>query len=261
MSGTPPVGRRDLHGHLHVPGTSPVHRLAPAAKLVGLLVFVVTVAITPRRAVAAFAVDAAIVAAVVVVARLPVMVIARRLVVVVPFLGAAVLVPFVAEGNDVVVAGVTVSSEGLWATWNITAKALLGASASIVMAATTPLPDVLQGLTQLRVPAVLVAIAAFMFRYLDVISDQLQRMRTAMVARGHDPRWLWQVRPIASSAGTLFVRSYERGERVHQAMAARGFTGTMPELHPSPTGRVDWLRATSPGVVALGALITVTMVS
>ena len=79
-------------------------------------------------------------------------------------------------------------------------------------------------------PHVLVAIASFMIRYLELVAGELGRMRIAMASRGHDPRWIHQARPIASSAGALFIRTYERGERVHAAMVARGFNGEMPAL-------------------------------
>ena len=98
-------------------------------------------------------------------------------------------------------------------------------AASIVLAATTPVAELLRGLERLRVPRVLVAIAGFMVRYLDVIAGEVRRMRVARLSRGHDPRWIWQARAVAASAGTLFIRSYERGERVHLAMLSRGYAG------------------------------------
>jgi cobalt/nickel transport system permease protein len=63
-----------------------------------------------------------------------------------------------------------------------------------------------------------------------------------MASRGYDPRWISQARPIASSAGALFVRSYERGERVHAAMLARGYTGEMPVPSTVPVGASQWAR-------------------
>lgn len=248
------------HQHLHVPRDTPVHRLAPEAKLVGLVVFVTVVAVTPRQLVAVFALDAVVLAGVVIIARLPIRVVAARLLVITPFVAFAVLVPFVAGGDQVEVLGTSLSVDGLWATWNIVTKATLGATASIVLSATTPIPELLRGLSRLRVPSALVGIVAFMFRYLDLLVDQLQRMRNAMVARCHDPRWLWQIRPIASSAGALFVRSYERGERVHHAMLARGFMGTMPDLHAHHSHRRDWIVAAVPGVVAVTALATALVI-
>lgn len=247
-------GRPATHRHLFIPADSPVHRLAPEVKVAALFVLVVSVALTPRHAVGAFVVDAAVLAAVFVVARLPTMVLVR-LVVVVPFVAFAFFVPFVGGGEQVRVLGIDLSVAGLWATWNILAKAILGAFASILLAATTPIPDILHGLGRLKFPSVVVGIIGFMFRYLDVLADQLRRMRRAMTARGHDPRWLWQARPVASSVGVLFVRSYERGERIHGAMLARGFTGTMPALDErSATGR-DWLLAAVPASIAFVAMI------
>ncbi len=247
-----------LH-HLYVAGDTPVHRVAPEAKIAGLTLFAVAVALTPRHAVAAFAVDAAVLAIVIAIARLPPRVVAVRLMVIVPFIAFAVLIPFVATGPQVDVLGVSMSVDGLWSTWNIVAKASLGATASIVLSATTPLPDIVHGLTRLRVPRTFVAIIAFMFRYLDVLGDQVRRMRNAMTARCHDPRWLWQARPIASSAGVLFVRSYERGERIHQAMLARGYTGAMPEIDERRAAGRDWTLAAVPAVIAMltlaGALV------
>jgi cobalt/nickel transport system permease protein len=245
---------------LFVHGHSIVHRLAAEVKVVAVFAFVVTVALTPRERVSAFAVYAAAMIGVIAVTRLPVRVVLSRLAVVLPFVTFALLVPFIGGGEQTEVFGVGLSVDGLWATWNILAKALLGASASIVLSATTPVPDLLRGLTRMRVPKVMVAIVAFMVRYLDLLVEQLGRMRTSMTARCHDPRWLWQVKPIASSAGALFVRSYERGERIHQAMLARGYSGTMPALDDRRATAREWMTAAVLPTVAVVTL-TLTMVT
>lgn len=219
--------RRDAEG-LFVDRRSAVHRLPAAAKLAGLLAFVTLVAVTPRTAVAALAVDGAVVLAVVAVAGLALPTVAARLAAIAPFVAFALALPLLGTGDRVDVGAWSLSVDGLWAMWGIVAKAAIGAGAGIVVTATTRLPDLLAGLAVLRVPRPIVAILAVMLRYVDLLSDDLGRMRRAMVARGHDPRWLWQAKPIAGSVGTLFVRTYERGERVHLAMVARGFDGTVP---------------------------------
>lgn len=243
------------HAHLLHPGESIVHRVPAAPKLAGLVAFVVIAAVTPRHQVPALVTDLVIVAAVAALAGLPVRLVLRRLAVVTPFLVGAVLLPFVATGERVEVAGLDLAVDGLWASWNLVAKTLVGAGAAIVVTATTPLPDLLRGLARLRLPPALVAVVGFMLRYLDVVADQVARMRRAMVARGGDPRWFWQARPLAMSAGALFVRSYEQGERTHQAMLARGFTGLMPDLGAAdrPTAASAW-PAALPAALALGAL-------
>ena len=229
------------HTHaLYVHEHSPIHRLAPEAKIVATLGIVVCVAVTPREAIWAFGVYALIAVAIVTVSRVSPLFVLLRLAAIVPFLIFALFIPFIGTGETTVVWGMELSVDGLWASWNILAKATLGAVVTIVLTATTEVPDIMKGLGVLRVPPLFTAIAIFMVRYLELITDELNRMRVAMTARGYDPRWLSQVRPIASSAGALFVRTYERGERVHNAMVARGFTGVMPALEHRRASPAEW---------------------
>ena len=250
------------HAHaLYVHEHSSVHRLPPETKLVAAFLFIVAVAITPREAVWAFALHAAMLALLVAAARVPLGFLLLRLLAILPFVAFAFLIPFVASGERIAVVGVEVSREGLWGAWNILAKATLGAATSVVLAATTEVPDLIRGLSSLRAPAVLVSIAAFMMRYLELIAEELGRMRMAMVARGYDPSWLGQAKPISTAAGAMFVRSYERGERVHSAMLARGYTGAMPALGIARASWSDWLLAMSfpvAGVVVTGIALAVT---
>lgn len=248
------------HAHaLHVHGHSPVHRLAPEAKVVAVFAFVVAVALTPREALWAFGLDALALLVVARVGRIPLRFLLTRMLVVLPFVLFALLLPFIAEGERTTVLGVSVAVEGLWGMATILSRSLLGVAASVLLAATTEVPRILRGLERLRIPPVLTAIAAFMLRYLEVIAGELGRMRRAMTARGYDPRWLWQARPIAAGAGALFIRSYERGERVHAAMLARGWDGHMPDLVDDRATAIDWRRAavlpTTALTLAVGALL------
>lgn len=247
------------HTHtLFIHGHGPVHALAPETKVAALLVFVLAVVATPARQFWAFGLFAVLVAAVLVVAEIPARFFFRRITVEIPFVLFAVFLPFLGGGPRIDVLGLSLSQEGLWGAWTILAKATLGVSASVILVATTEIPDVLRGLDRLKVPKVFTAIAGFMVRYVDLILAELGRMRTAMAARGHAPRWLWQAGPVATAAGALFIRSFERGERVHQAMLARGYAGVMPEIDERrATGR-DWLAALSiPATAWMVAILAV----
>lgn len=250
------------HAHaLYVHEHSPIHHLAPEVKIASALLFVTAVAVTPRQAIWAFGVYAVLVMTLNRLSRVSFGFIAARLLVVLPFLVFALALPFVASGEEISVGGVTVSVEGLWGAWNIVAKSVIGASVSILLAATTEVPDIVRGMGRLRVPRIFTEIAAFMIRYLEVIADELRRMRVSMTARGYDPRWVWQARPIAQSAGALFIRSYERGERVYDAMASRGFTGTMPDLSHRHASRSEWLTASLlplAGLIVAAAALVMT---
>jgi cobalt/nickel transport system permease protein len=217
------------HGHkLHVHGHSPVHRAPAHRKLLALLGFVLVVVATPKDWYPAYAGYLVVIAGVVALSRVPVTYLLKRMVVELPFVGFALLLPFVAQGPRTELLGLSVSEHGLLAAWALLAKGTLGVLASLTLAATTEPQELLAGLERLHLPNLLVQIMGFMVRYLDVVTSELQRMRIARESRGftaRNPRH-WGV--LARSAGALFIRSYERGERVHLAMLSRGYTGRMP---------------------------------
>lgn len=230
-------------GHAHVlyrDGDSPVHRLAPEVKIAATVVFTVVVVATPREEFLAFAGYAAVLAVVAALARVPPAWLGKRALIEVPFVILAVVLPFVGPGERVTWLGVSLSVDGLYGAWNIVAKGTLGVLASLLLAATTTVRDLLCGLDRLRCPQILTQIATFMLRYLQVIADEARRMRVALISRGYDPRFLWQARAFAAGLGALFLRAFERGERVYLAMVSRGYTGRLPVLDTSRASVSEW---------------------
>lgn len=229
------------HAHaLYVHGHSPVHRIAPECKLAAQLLLVLIVVATPREAFWAFGIYAVMVMALVAVARIPPGFVLKRMVIEVPFVLFALLMPFLGGGERTQVFGLSLSIAGLWGAWNILAKATLGIAISIVVAATTTMPEFVRGFERLHMPRVLVSTSSFMVRYFDVIADEMRRMKVARESRGYDPRWIWQAKAIAVSAGALFIRAYERGERVYLSMLSRGYEGAMPSLGEPTATAVMW---------------------
>jgi len=226
----------------------PLHRMRPEVKLAATLAFVLAVVATPREAFWAFGVHAAVVIGVMAAGRLPPGFVLRRLLIEVPFILFAVFLPFIGHGERIDVIGLSLSREGLWAAWNILAKATLGASASVTLASTTRVADLLKGFDRLHFPRVITSIMGFMVRYLDVVVGEWNRMRVALQSRGYRPHWFGQARALGAAAGTLFVRSFERGERVYLAMQARGYDGHMPDLGEGAAPAAEWWGA---GLVVL----------
>ncbi|MGW6861169.1 cobalt ECF transporter T component CbiQ [Streptomyces xanthophaeus] len=245
------------HAHqLYRPGDSPVHRLPPHCKLAATLAFVIVVVSTPREAVWAFGLYAVLLGAVAAVARIPAGLLLKRLLIEVPFVAFAVLMPFVAEGERVEVLGLSLSVSGLWGAWNVLAKGTLGVAASVLLASTTELRALLLGLERLKLPPLLVQIATFMIRYGDVITDELRRMSIARRSRGFEARGIRHWGVLAKTAGALFIRSYERGERVYLAMVSRGYTGSMPVIDEMAATPTEWARASALPLTALAVLLT-----
>ena len=142
-----------LYRHSH----SPVHELPPHCKLAAVFGFVLVVVSTPREAIWAFALYAALLAAVAATARIPAGFLLKRLVIEVPFVAFAVLMPFVLPGERTELLGLSVSVPGLWGAWNVLAKGTLGVAASLILASTTELRALLRVLVaerahQRRVP-------------------------------------------------------------------------------------------------------------
>ncbi|MHC0432586.1 cobalt ECF transporter T component CbiQ [Streptomyces sp. O3] len=240
------------HAHrLYRRGHSPVHALPPHCKLAAVLCFVIVVVSTPREAVWAFGFYALLLAVAAAAARLPALFVLRRMLIEVPFVAFAVLMPFIAQGERVDVLGLSLSVSGLWGAWNILAKGTLGVAASVILASTTELRELLLGLQRLKLPPLLVQIASFMIRYGDVIADEMRRMRIARESRGFQARGLRHWGVLGKTAGALFIRSYERGERVHLAMISRGYAGAMPVIDEvTATGR-QWAHALTLPLAAL----------
>jgi cobalt/nickel transport system permease protein len=248
------------HAHrLYHHAASPVHRLPAHCKLVATVAFVFLVVLTPRDQFWAFGCFALLLAGVAGLARVPAGLVARRMLVEVPFVLFAVAMPFVARGERVDVLGLSLSVDGLLGAWNMLAKGTLGVVCSILLAATTEIPALLAGLQRLRMPQLLVQIMMFMVRYGDVVTDEMRRMRIARESRGFVARDVRQLPVVARSAGALFIRTYERGERVHLAMLSRGYQGRLPAETDHPATRAQWLTALSlpaaAATVVTGALV------
>lgn len=245
------------HSHpLYHDGRSIVHRLPGEVKIAALVVFVLAVVATPREMFWPYGIYASILVIVWWFARIPLRWILPRMLIEVPFLVLAVLLPFAEGGQRIDVAGLSLSVSGLYAAWGIVIKGTLGVAASLTLAATTTARELPLALSRLGVPALVTSVLVLMVRYIDVLSAEAGRMRMARLARGDSPRTLHQAGAIAKGVGALFLRSYERGERVYLAMLARGYDGTVPPLVLGPGGAVAatprvWTAAMLPAAAAV----------
>ncbi len=209
---------------------SAVHRLDPRAKIVALLGVACVAVSAPLERWPVYVACAAVLAAVAWAATVPAVALWRRVrLVLVPVLLVAAAAPL------------TLGRAGLAVAAAVAAKATIGTASAALLGATTTPPAVLRGLEAMRVPRLFVLIAAFMHRYLFVIADQAAAMRAAMAARGYRPRHALQAAAVGRAATALFLRTFDRGERVYLAMLARGYHGALPSLDVLRFGRADAL--------------------
>jgi cobalt/nickel transport system permease protein len=239
---------------------SRVHRLDPRAKIAGLAGITVVGVSTPPRHWPVLAVCALALAVVAAAARVGPGVLWSRAKVVLPLVVfVAVFVPFVRGGEKVQVGPLALSRDGLTTFAAVGSKAAIGTVSAVLLGATTSFPDVLHGLERMRAPRLLTLIAGFMYRYLFVITGEARRMRVALAARGYRPRHALQAAAIGRVAIALFLRTFERGERVYVAMLARGYSGATPRLRGLAFARADvlFLTALAAALLPLRVLIEV----
>ena len=220
-------------------GASVMHRRDARAKTVVLAAFLVALATThrslPEFALAVFLVLCGSAAW----AGLPVAGALARAGVVLPFAAVFAAVSWAAGDPQRAV--------------SLLLKSYLSALAVLVLVSTTPLAALLRGLESLGAPRFLLMVAQFLYRYLFVISEEAQHMRTAAAARGASARGMLahgeRFKAAAGALAVLFARSYGHAEEIHRAMLARGFRG---HFEPLAQPRFGWADA---AFLAAGCLV------
>lgn len=114
-------------------------------------------------------------------------------------------------------------------------KTYISALFVLILMATTPLPELLDGLRRLKAPPLFVEIVHLLWRYLFVIGEQARYMRLAALARGGG----FSFRMAAGAVTVLFARTIQRAEQMHRAMQARGHDRRFPVLRHPRFGAAD----------------------
>ncbi len=224
--------------------SSPLSALDSRAKLLaGLALVLGFVTTTPLRP-AELALAAALFLSLALIGNLPVGKVLLRSLLVIPFAGTiALLAPLQASWGSLNAGGLlgTQAAAGWVVAYAILSKAWLSTLTVVLVSATTPVPELLDGLRRLKLPDVMIMLLAFIYRYAGVLGDQLHSMRVAMASRAPNLGRIAHVRLYGNLAGAMVVRAYERGERVHAAMLARGFDGTLPTARTTRFGAPEML--------------------
>ena len=151
----------------------------------------------------------------------------------IPFvLFITMFIPFLKEGNvwwslSIGYLKLSVTYEGAWTFLNVIVKSSLSIYLLVIASSTTTFPDFLKGFEMLRAPRLLVMLMSFMYRYIFVLLDEARRLIRARSLRYFNSRYREQFRIIGYMIGVLFIRTFERAERIYSAMVVRGFHGEM----------------------------------
>ena len=243
-----------MHVHFldpYRPGRSLLHTQDPRVKLLLTLAFILTTALTPTGAWPVFILLFALVFSAELLSELGWSTVLRRAVLAAPFVLAALPVLFTLDGPAFLSLPLgswtlTITQPGLERFASIALKSWISVQAAILLAAVTPFPDLLNALRAIRTPPLLVSIFGLMWRYLFVLVDEVLRLARARQARSGAASQpglrtggslAWRARVTGDMAGTLFIRAFERSDRIYNAMLSRGYDG---EVRMSPMPPLSW---------------------
>lgn len=212
-------------------GHSAVHRLDSRAKIISVFIFILALALTPPTIWLAYLVYFLAGAGLILASRVPLRYILKRSLMIIPFVLLISIFMLFFKGGEVAFSfhiwlwQVSITYQGLQQMGLLLVRAWLSILALVLLTSTTRMTDLLNGLERLRLPRVMVMTLSFMYRYIFILTDEVMRMKQARDSRNCGGSKIFRVKTVGRMAGTLFIRSYERGERVYDAMLARGYGG------------------------------------
>lgn len=215
-----------------------VHRLDPRAKLGATLLFIVTVVSFPKYEITGLLPFFLFPTLLFSLGEIPVKFIMKKVFLVSAFaLFIGIFNPMIDRKIAFTLLGVPVS--GGWISFlSIMLKFFLTITSALLLIATTSFPGICHALQKLGVPDIFISQLLFLYRYIFVLVEEAMK-----VARARDMRSFGNkgkgMKAFISLAGTLFLRTIERAERIYQAMLSRGFTGKLHASRPYCFSGVD----------------------
>jgi cobalt/nickel transport system permease protein len=247
------VSFHHLDQYAHV--DSAISRRSPTVRLLGAVAIALGAALLPLGAWPQMVGLAAVVLALAAAARIPPGAFLVRLAAPFTFVllvSGAVLV--LAPGEPVARLGpVAITDAGLLRFGSVLGRAAVALGAAVVLVSTTPFDELVRALRTLRLPEGVTTALGLAYRFLYILNDEVERLRRAARSRNAADGATPRRRLAMGIAGAALQRSFDRSERLHRAMLARGFTGEMPALHGHPARGRPFLELT--GLLLLVAAI------
>ena len=245
------------------------NRLAVHTRLLCIFLLVFAIALTPMGRWWTWALYAAMTLPILYWSKVDLGILAKRMAIELMFMGVILLGTLFRGGGNILWqwGWLQITTNGLMILGSVSIKAFLSLLLLNILTLSTSIPLLLQALVTLKMPPLLISILASMYRYIGVLINEFDAMRRAATARNFDPRNLynyqrgdrpWQRQVLGNMLGVLFIRTYDRGDRIYQAMLARGYQGT-PMIIESATG--NWLDGLAIACVMIVILVGQVFIS
>lgn len=216
---------------------TPWHLLIPKTRLLCVLMLVLAIVLTPHAHWWTWAWYGGVIAIGLLVSQITISVLLKRVAVELSFVAVILIGTLFREGGTILWQWgfLKITTTGLTILGSVTTKAFLSLLLLNMLTLTTSVPGLMRALADLKTPPLLVAILESMYRYMGVLIDEFNAMRRAALSRNLMSSRRWQRLVVGNMIGSLFIRTYDRGERVHRAMLSRGYAG-LPSVRKMPKG-------------------------
>ena len=211
-----------------------LERLDPRTKIISFLLIILCLILFPVKSVKDYGLFFLLILVIALLSRVTPKQILKKLILLIPFiLFITMLIPFFKEGHTywsikIGKLELDIAYEGIQTFIKIFIKSSLSILLIVIASFTITFSDFLKGLEMLHFPRLLVMLMSFMYRYIFVLLDEAKRLMRARSIRYFGSRYIEQFKIIGYIIGILFIRTFERAEKIYSAMVTRGFNGEVP---------------------------------
>lgn len=219
-------------------GDTPLHRLDARAKVLATLVFILAVVSFDKYELTALFPFFIFPSVMIALGNLPPLYIAKKIALLCPFVLLVGMLNPVFDRTVLVQLG-PIGISGGWISFaSIVVRAILTVGAAFVLVGLTGFTAVCQALEQMGMPRAFAVQLLFLYRYIFVLTEEGRRASRARELRSCGKKGLG-VKSFSSLVGHLLLRTWQRAERIHMAMLARGFTGDFHARRESRFGAAE----------------------
>jgi cobalt/nickel transport system permease protein len=225
---------------LFAQGSSFLHRIDPRVKILGATCYMITVALI--NSFTALLCASFVSLAMLILARLPILAVCKRILLVNGFTFFLwITLPLTYGGEQAYdVLFLTLSLEGIKLAALITLKTNTILLTIIALLTTSTIAHLGSALDRMHFPKKICFLLLYSYRYIFVIHQEYLRLLRAAKMRSFSPKTnMHTYKTYAYLFGMTLVKSYNRAQRVHQAMLLRGFNGRLVSLYRYDIGKTD----------------------
>lgn len=226
---------------------SPIHRLDARVKFLAAVVFTIAIGSLGRLSVSILICYVTGPLVLLVIGRVPIWFAVKKILMICPLILALALSSVFYDKNPVSVAFGPMSweiSAGWLRCFSILAKFTATGIALICLICTTKFHELLNGLSKMGIPNLLVTQLGFLYRYIFLLIDKVQHTLRACAGRRLRRLALkTELRYAGAMIGNLLVSGIDTAGRINMAMEARGFDGTVRTISKMKIGRGDYIFA------------------